>query len=181
MLNGRIGIVHLIGVCHSFQLCALKPFQDGGLDIVGSSHIARQFESYLNEAVEQLKPRVICEEYSDAQLRDQLDVDDQAYLVAQRICIARGLVHVFCDPDQSERDSLYSAHGTTEAEDKLNGYPILEGEWLRRLLPHVAKGPVFFVCGADHIGTFFQHLAKADIQRSVVCENFALKLEADIK
>jgi hypothetical protein len=165
-------LVHLIGISHSFQLRAVKPFRDGGLDIAGSGHIACQFERYLNEVVEQLKPRAICEEYSNAKLLGQLEIDEQAYLVAQRVCVAHGLQHVFCDPDYSERIVLYSAHGATEEHDELNGYPIREGEWLRRLLPQVAKGDVLFLCGANHVATFSHRLAAASIGASVVCKDF---------
>lgn len=170
-------MVHLIGIAHSFEVCAAKPFRDSGLEIAGSSDIARQFESYLNKVVERLKPRAICEEYSEACLLGQLEVDDQAYLVAQRVCNLRSEVtHVFCDPDQSERESLYAAHGTTETEDERNGYPIREGEWLRRLLPHVSGGVVLFLCGANHISTFSQRLLSAGIHSSVICENFELEI-----
>ncbi len=173
-------MVHLIGVGHTYQLRAVKTVRDGGLDYVAWSHIACQLESYLNEVVEQLKPQAVGEEYSQAQLRDAHLSDDQAYLVAQRVCTLRGVEHVFCDPDQSERDALYKAHCTTEAEDELNGYPIREGEWLRRLLPHVAKGAMLFVCGVNHITTFPQRLTAADIEASVVCENFA-KIKAGVE
>jgi hypothetical protein len=166
-------LVHLIGIGHTYQLRAVKPFRDGGLDNVAWSQIACQLEGYLNEIVDQLKPQATGEEYSQTQLDDACLSDDQAYLVVQRVCTRRGVKHVFCDPDQPERAALYKAHCTTEPEDERNGWPIREGEWLRRLLPHASNGAMLFVCGVNHIRTFPQRLATADIEASVVCENFA--------
>lgn len=172
-------MVHLIGIAHSYQLRAVKPFRNGGLDNIAWSNLACQLESYLHGVVEQLKPRAVGEEYSQAQLRDAHLSDDQAYLVAQRVCALRGVQHVFCNPDQSELDALYEAHCTTKAEDERNGYPIREGEWLRRLLPYTREGAVLFVCGVDHVTTFGRRITASHIETSVVCEDFANKAKVD--
>ena len=136
------------------------------------SQVACQLEGYVNDVVRQLKPQAVGEEYSEAELCDALASDDRAYLVIQRVCILQGVEHMFCDPDQSERDALYKAHCTTEAEDKGNGWPIREDEWLRRLGPRVSKGTVLFVCGANHVPTFSQRLNAVGVGTSVVCEDF---------
>ena len=165
-------MIHLIGVNHTFQVRAMKHTREGGLDNYGSRHLALSFENYLNDAIDRLEPQVVGEEYGLKQLQSKLVVDDQAYLVAEKVCRTRGVKYVFCDPDQSERDELYAAHGTTEAEDAKNGFPIREQEWLKRIGKLLPTDSIIFICGADHVPSFHLKLNASNLDASIICEDF---------
>lgn len=141
--------------------------------------LACRFEKYLNGEIDRLKPQAICEEYNKIKLLEHLKIDSQAYLVGERVCLLRGSIrHVFCDPDQCERDALYAAHRTTVAADEMKGWPIREGEWLRRITPLLPDTSILFICGANHIKTFRQKLGAKRIDTLVICEDLERKFNA---
>lgn len=161
-------VIHLLGICHSFQIRVFKSPREGGLldfDIPS----ACRFETYLDKLVEQLRPQAICEEYSETNVLGHREIDDRAYSIPKNVSAHHNTMHIFCDPDQRERDALYSANGTTEAEDERNGFPIREGEWLRRITPLLPNTLILFICGAIHIATFKQKLEAKHVAAEVIC------------
>lgn len=137
---------------------------------------ARQFETYLDKLVEQLRPQAICEEYSEARVRGHLEFDDKAYSIAKSVSANHNNIrHMYCDPNQDERDTLYLSKGTREAQDKEIGWPIREGEWLKRISPLLPDTLVLFICGADHIVTFKQKLEAKHIAVKVICQDLEEK------
>ena len=169
-------MVHLLGINHSFQVRAVLPFSDGGLDNAGSAHIADALETYIIELVDQLRIHTVAEEYSAERLLGQLEVDHKAHLVAKKACSSRkGLQHIFCDPDRTERAVMYATAQVSEAEDEQLGFPLREEEWIRRLRPHVPLGEILFLCGAKHVSSLSHRLNIAGISFVVVCKDFEAK------
>jgi hypothetical protein len=164
-------LIYLLGIAHSFQICAVKPFSKGGLDHFASRHLALRFESYLRDIIARLEPQVICEEYSNELILQKQAIDKKAYLVAQKVCQERNVCHIFCDPDRAERKALFEYHNTTEIEDEKAGYPIREGEWIKRMLPLMSRSPLLLICGAHHVATFGPQLLKRGNEISIVCED----------
>lgn len=166
-------MVYLLGINHSFQLRAVLPFREGGLENAGSAHIAAALEAHIGELVDKNRIRTVAEEYSAECLRGTLQVDAEAYLVAMKVCEEHGhLHHVFCDPDRAERESLYAAAGMSEAEDETLGFPIREGEWMRRLQSYLPLGNLVFLCGTNHVQSFSRLLIEASIESVIECEDF---------
>lgn len=166
-------MIYLVGINHSFQVRAVLPFGERGLENAGSANVAVALEAYVGELVDRYRIRTVAEECSAECLIDKLQVDQKAYLVAKRVCEQRGHVqHIFCDPNRTERKALYAAAGVSEADDARLGFPIRESEWLRRLRPHIPLGELLFLCGTNHVPSFLQRLTEAHIATIVACEDF---------
>lgn len=163
-------MIYLLGISHSFQIRVFKSPLDGGLIDFDIPHACR-FETYLDQLVKQLKPQAICEEYGEAQIFEHRETDGGAYSIAQHLSDHHGIKHIFCDPDVGERHALYSANGTTDAQDEANGYPIREGEWLRRITPLLPDTLILFICGVNHIATFKQKLEAKQVACEVICRD----------
>ena len=74
---------------------------------------ARQFETYLYKLVEQLSPKAICEEHSEAQVLRHLIIDDNTYSIAKSVSANHNNIrHMYCDPNEDESDTLYSDNET---------------------------------------------------------------------
>ena len=168
-------MIHLLGIDHKFQVMAFRPFVKGGVDECNSQHLARDFERYLDNLLDSVEIQVVAEEYSYRNLEILQVTDPQAYLVAQGLCQTRtNITHIACDPDQSERDTLYAYLNTSEAQDKRNGYPIRESEWLKRISSFLPSASLLFICGAKHIATFTQKLHAAGARTSIICKDLSL-------
>ena len=166
-------MIYLIGISHSFQIRTFIPISEGGLLDFDVPRACR-FEKYLDKLVAQMKPQAICEECSETKLLGVLEIDDRAYSIAKKISVHHNIKHVFCDPDRRERAVLYAANGTTEAEDENNGYPIREGEWLRRITPLLPDTLILFICGANHVATFKQMLKAQHLTVKVVFQDLEI-------
>ncbi len=167
-------VTHLLGISHSFQVRVFKAPLEGGL-LGFNIPSAYRFETYLDNLVKELQPQAVCEEYSDTRILEHRNIDDKAYSIPKNVSAHHNLMHIFCDPNQHERVSLYSANGTTEAEDERIGYPVREGEWLRRIAPLLPHTDILFICGANHIATFKQRLEKKHVTVEVICQDLEEK------
>jgi hypothetical protein len=163
-------VIYLLGIGHSFQIRTFKLPSGGGL-LDFDIPLACRFETYLDKLVTQVEPQAICEEYSETVLLGHLEIDDRAYSIPKNVSAHHNIKHVFCDPNQHERDILYAANGTTEAEDERNGYPVREGEWLRRITSLLLDTLILFICGANHIATFKQKLEAKHVTVEVICRD----------
>ncbi len=170
-------MVYLLGISHKFQIRTFISVLEGGLMDYDPA-LARRFEEYLENQVVNIVPYAIGEEESDSKLQDVCQMDDRAYSVAKNVCAKHNVKHVMCDPDRSERDLLYAARGVTEDDDVRNGWPIREGEWLKRIRPMLPHGGIIFICGADHVNTFRGKLEQNGETVKILCPDLEQYWEA---
>lgn len=163
-------MIYLLGISHNYQTRFFKTFREGVPDY---SHIPTecQFDEYLDQLVSDKKPKAICQEESASDLAALQKIDERAYSIAERVSGSHSIEHVFCDPDQAERNALYAASSTTEEEDRSRGYPIRESEWLRRIDHLLPDTLILFICGANHVDTFAQKLDVRKIAVKVICKD----------
>jgi len=162
----RGDVVYLLGISHSFQERTFRPFVDGGPDRDPSKSC--RFEKYLEDVVKQIQPRVIGEESDDSILRGIQSIDSNAYSVAKSVSERHNITHLYCDPNPSEREQLYTEAGTNDAYDRENGYPVREGEWLRRISPFLRARSLLFICGATHVDSFKEKLEQEGVTVDVI-------------
>jgi hypothetical protein len=168
-------MVHLLGIDHKFQVVASRPFVKGGLDEFNWRHLSLAFEEYLARLLDSVPVAVVAEEYSQRQLERMRLTDPTIYLVAEKACQSKSsIAHVAFDLDQTERDELYAAHGTSEAEDRNSRHALREAEWMKRLSPHLSAGSLLCICGANHIDSMLARFNAAHVAASVLVKDLEL-------
>jgi hypothetical protein len=157
----------LIGTSHSFQ----RP---------GSNESA-SFGTFVENICSQYRIAAIGEEMSE----DALAENGVTQSVCQQIALSRGLVHRYCDPDNTQRAALHVLqdndirangfiHGWTpekiEAEIR-SSYAVRERHWLNQLT-EMDTWPTLLVCGANHVGYFCDLAEKQGFEVRVVADDW---------
>ena len=120
----------LIGTSHKFQK---------GLNNAPVGCYA-EFENLIRETASFNSVKVIAEEMSVAAL-------GSCKSLCKEVAGEIGVAHIFCDPDNSEREAL----GLPKIDDA-ETWGAREEHWLSRL--QGADFPILFVCGANHVASF---------------------------
>lgn len=144
-------MIYLIGTNHELQHTA-KPSRANIRDV----EIAREeLKAYLSAQIQELKPDLIAEEFSDEVLHF-LGAQSNVKSVADNLCVE----HRYCDPDFATRKKL----GLPELGDKppppaetARHHRIRERYWLSRISDRL-DAVIIFVCGAEHIPSFESRL-----------------------
>jgi hypothetical protein len=173
--------VHIIGTSHSYQFGAGSTF---GAQTC-SQDAADAFNSFLVSAARSVYATIISEELSREALIDVGATVSVPEVVATNL----GLLHLFCDPDRSERRALdilndndvrvraelFDRPKPTEAEIEMRisqHYRKREAEWYRRII-EARNTPILFICGSNHVDSFYGLLRSKGVQVSVVCQDWS--------
>jgi hypothetical protein len=138
-------LVLLVGVDHRIQYTNLACSPKWRQEIL-------KFANYLKDQCQQHGVQLLAEEFSEEALLSSNATGCTVCDVATEL----GLPHLFCDPTQSERNTL----NVTTSDQR-------EQVWLDRLLS-AKKDNILFVCGDDHINTFSTKLMVSDFQIQVL-------------
>ena len=140
--------------------------------IVGTGHQAYQtrprcgpqdgadaFKLYIQKMLRLHACRTIAEEMSIEALGGRKTVGAE-------VATEENLIHIFCDPTRSERQSLGIAEDSTQLEISRR-----ENEWLRRV-EHCGIYPILFVCGANHVYSFAQICRDHGLASTILTSDF---------
>jgi hypothetical protein len=158
---------YIIGTSHPYQI------SDGG-----SRTDADAYLELLEAACSEHEIRAIAEEMSTEGLRGGKSI-------GEILCQRCGLQYRACDPDSTERERLgilneglvkFRAHQEGWDEARLNDaiqseYRKREAHWLQQL-QDLDEWPVLFICGANHVVSFQQHLSQNDIAVMVLVSDW---------
>jgi hypothetical protein len=173
--------VHIVGTSHSYQFGAGSTF---GAE-TSSQDAADAFQSFLVSAARTIYATVICEELSC----EALTAVGATVSVPENVAANLGLAHLFCDPDSSERRvldilneneirihaELFNRPKSTEAEIQKRisqHYRKREVEWYRRII-EARSTPILFICGSNHVDSFYELLRSKGVQVSVICQDWS--------
>jgi hypothetical protein len=185
-------MIHIIGTCHKTQIWT---------DLIrkkalGSAPLSKveAFQRYLADAAVSLRAGAIGEEMSEDRI---LDYGYNATSVAQLVARHMNIAHVFCEPNQNERQKLGLRAGD-EMVEHVNGivqrtgrpfpevhseevrkqFPIREAFWATRLAAHEPDtNSVVFICGADHCETFPESVRQKGLEARLHCPDWTLLSE----
>jgi hypothetical protein len=144
-------MIHIIGTRHSLQYWsdAIRRGEDCDADPA----TVERFEHYLQDVARSLRATVIAEEMSQQCVEQRQGGASVAKQVANRL----GLLHLFCDPDQGERDASHER----------------EAFWATRVQPLSPNNTsLIFVCGADHSHSFKGVLESYGLRARVHCDDW---------
>ena len=139
-------MIYLIGVDHQVQ---------HRKDL----HISKIFSFYLKRKAEQLRAKLIAEEWHEELLKENGIKSTIPQDVAQRL----ETDHIFCDPNKEERLQM---GWKTKADDNKR-----EIFWLEKI-KNKANENVIFICGADHLGTFSKLIRKLGYRVQTLSKRF---------
>jgi hypothetical protein len=185
-------MIHIIGTCHKTQIWSdlIKK------KALGATPLSKMedFQRYLSDAAVSLRVAAIGEEMSEDRI---LDYGHNATSVAQLVARHSNMAHVFCEPNQNERQKLGLRAGD-EMVEHVNGiakktgrpflevhseevrkqFPVREAFWATRLASHKPDtNSVLFICGADHCGTFSETLRQRGLAARLHCRDWTLLAE----
>jgi hypothetical protein len=183
---------HLIGVAHRVQ-----SKQNNAAD--SDSH--KEFRSCVSRAIEQFKPVLVAEEFSDHALRKlSEDTGMQQESVTRAVAESFKVEHRFCDPDRAARAKMGYIEGTELAleiamnndeglsNDEVNDrgfaievakyWPLREQFWLGELDDVIDKD-VIFICGDVHIESFQELLKRNGIDSGVLVRHIGVTQSED--
>lgn len=171
---------YLVGVDHSVQT-QVTGFTD--------TPAQEEFRACLECAIQEYKPELIGEEFSDDALRVVRKFSKQPVeLLTKKIAEAAGVRHRLCDtdlatkarlgyqgqdgwglllealPDSIEHSELQCLKFALEI---YKDFPLREQHWLNRLKDSFCK-EVIFVCGDGHIETFGRRLTEQGVSTTIV-------------
>ena len=151
----KLGDVYLIGVDHSVQWNR-------------ESKEAREFVSFLEKKISQLRPSLIAEEFSEQALK-QNNVESTT---VQDVAVRHEIKHIFCDPSDKEREEIgyptkkqlresfgirSSIEGTKEHKKRnlheRAFWPLREKFWLDKI-QKTKSARIIFICGSEHLESF---------------------------
>lgn len=182
-------MIYLIGVEHKVQSIS-----------VGAEETADQtkYRLCLEQAIQEYRPAVVAEEYSDDALRISAFVKGGTQeFFTRKITAATSVKHLLCDPDVETKYSMgyqgpegweiqISQLQTRESpsEQKLlaaalevvKDFPIRENYWLQELQDCLQEG-VIFVCGDYHVDTFGGRLKDNGVPSQVVERQIGMPAE----
>ncbi|MEW6584243.1 MAG: hypothetical protein AB1442_01380 [Nitrospirota bacterium] len=168
-------MVYLIGVAHRVQYTNDK--SDPG-------EIMR-FSAFLEMKALKLKITCIAEELNAEVLREKKATACTALAVTRKLNIE----HRFCEPDRSEREALGipSERIHTKApvgdgdsrkdigerirKEREKYFELRERFWIDRIEDKIDE-PIFFICGADHVGSFGTLLSEKGYDVEVLIEDW---------
>ena len=177
---------HIIGVAHRVQA---KP--KGAAD----SQDQKEFRTCLSLAIEQMKPAVVGEEFSDyalRRLREERGMDHES--LTKEIADSFKVEHRFCDPDAETRMKMGYIEGSQLALQLATGdnplsnaeindrgfaievakyWPLREQFWFVQLRD-VQDKEVIFVCGDVHVESFRELLKKNNVPSTVLSRRFGI-------
>jgi hypothetical protein len=176
---------YIIGVDHRVQS---KPKG------VPDSDDQRTYVACLTQAIEQYKPVLVAEEFSDYALR-KVSKDTRQEHESLTKATADKIPHRFCDPDPDTRRQLGCFEGpelsqqmfvegfedlsSTELRDRgyaleaAKSWPVREQFWLDQLMD-VRDKDVVFVCGDRHVESFCQLLSRNGIRSMTVARGIGV-------
>jgi hypothetical protein len=157
--------------------------------LIGTSHTYQrsgharegEFRTLINEVSAAFKVRAIAEEMS----REALEQKETSRSLCEEIANAAGLSHRYCDPNNEQRKAL-NLRGKQDIEwdgfcfdwsperieqEVAASHSIRERYWLTQLL-QLARWPVLFICGADHIDSFYLVLKSKGLHVDIVVRDW---------
>lgn len=185
-------MIYLIGTCHKTQvwsdLVRRQPFGVVPLTKINA------FQKFVTEAAITLGAATLGEEMNEERM---LVYGHNAITVAQLVARQLNIVHVFCEPNETERQALglrvgdeMVQHAKTIAartagdwvqvhdEEVRKQSPTRETFWAERLARYTPEAnPVVFICGADHCATFPETLRHKGFEARVHCPDWTLLSE----
>jgi hypothetical protein len=178
-VKGHRPTVHLVGVNHNCQYSTTLsrkqlPFSEGGSD---KAPCDGAFANFLADIANRISAKVIAEELSQEAL---LKKGDGGVSVAQTVAIESGCIHIFCDPDTSERAALtddldlQKMYKITFTYRNLNTRDIFYRElfWLKKLSPFLSYDDIIFICGVNHVASFSRVLQDRGIFSKIIASDF---------
>jgi hypothetical protein len=155
--------IYLIGTWHRFQVSTTAIIKDN--DPYVSAKDIDNFREFLFDAARSISSGAIGEEMSSSRVQEF----QGGASVTKEVAEALGIRHEFCDPDREERKALGLATAAELQHDERSGFPRRETFWLKRIWPLLARAPVIFVCGSNHIESFGARLKDNGVTTRVLC------------
>jgi hypothetical protein len=177
-------MIHIVGVAHRVQV---KP--KGELDT--AEQVA--YRQALGNAIKQIKPVAVGEEYSETALRDRKKVTGREHeSITKEVA---NTLHRFCDPDPAERQKMgYVEGGALSqqyamddvpdhntrgfAEEVVKYWPRREQFWADKL-KDVQDKDAIFVCGDAHVESFQKTLDKNGLLSTVHSRRIGINQQDD--
>lgn len=185
-------MIYLVGVDHLVQYNG--PVRGKILD---------EFSAFLDSSIRTYGIAVIAEEFNEEFLRD---VYFATRNTAEEAAKRAGIIHIYCDPDEHERqalgipyhadikDSIRRKYGTAdrfipdgELRNKIDAETVEEEKshwekrerfWLERLRPFLADD-ILFLCGHEHVTRFKTLLDSEKILNQILDEFWRRDLFSD--
>ena len=182
-------MIYLIGVEHKVQSVS-----------VGGEETADQikYRLYLEQAIEEYKPTVVAEEYSeDALSRSAYLRGIPQEFFTRKIATPKGVKHLPCDSDLRTKcsmgyqgsdgwrmqiprlekcDSSSDHEPLPDALEVTKDFPPRENYWLEQL-KDILQEEIIFVCGDYHVDTFGSRLKNNGIKSRVVARQIGMPTE----
>ena len=150
--------VALIGTSHTYQIPG-----NTGADV---------FANRVRCAVETSDAAAIAEEMSCEALAQKRASDSICSKIAEEL----GVAHIYCDPDsETRKQRQIQGESTIRMDGWQKGDPpeitnervrrshsLRESYWLEQIL-RLDKWPVLFICGANHVSSFFGMIQANDL------------------
>lgn len=184
--------VYIIGIDHLVQY-------NGPL----AGEIIDEFSEFLAAKISELEISLVAEEFNEEYLHDVFGAsEDTAKAAAERT----GIEHMYCDPDEGEREMLgipYYAdvrdvvkerRGISDriifdndlrrsieretSEEVKRHWKVRENFWYERIKDRVPEN-ILFLCGHEHVAGFSSMLKEKGIDVSVIDEFWQRSLFSD--
>ena len=184
-------MIHIIGTCHKTQILT-DLVRKRALGAAPESKL-KAFENYLADAARGLGAVAIAEEMSEGRIRDY---GHNAVSIARMVARKLNSIHIFCEPDVDARRELGLRAGQdmvdfvdeivrrndrdfleVHQEEVRKQFTTRERFWISCIKPHLRKGPLIFVCGADHCETFPITLSEHGIDAQIYNLDWTLTAE----
>lgn len=185
-------MVYIIGIDHLVQYNGPLP-----------AEILKQFREFLVSKARELDISLIAEEFNEEFLRDVYGATDDTAESAAKLA---GIDHIYCDPDEREREMLgipYYAdvrdmvkgkYGITEkfiadnevrkrveletADEVRRYWGVRERFWYERIKRRSHEN-ILFLCGHEHVAGFSELLKNEGVDVAVVDEFWMRDLFSD--
>ena len=185
-------MIYIIGTCHKTQVWT-DLAKKKALGAVPLAKI-KAFQTFLIDAAISLRAVTIGEEMNEERISAHgHNATSVAQLVARHLKIA----HVFCEPNQNERQELGLRAGAemvqhvheiatkngrafdeVHTEEVRKQFPVRETFWTTHLAPYSPEtNSVVFICGADHCETLPETLRQRGFDARLHCPDWTLLSE----
>lgn len=170
-------LVRLVGTSHRYQVWS-DAIRAGRFAYANAREL-EAFERFISDACRLHRVSVLAEEMNECAVVARTGGASVAKLVADRLEIQ----HLFCDPAFGQRESFdgCAVLSTQYGSDQVRRYEKIaerthlpawhvaarELWWLGRLRKLPSATTILFICGADHIDTFFALLKSHDIEAEI--------------
>lgn len=185
-------MIYIIGIDHLVQYNGPVP-----------GDILDEFKIFLHEKIDELKISVIAEEFNEEFLCNVLNATEgTAKLISERC----GIIHIYCDPDESEREMLripYFADIKESVKKRLNinqkfitdyrlrklvdaetsaevkkYWDVREKFWFERIKGSLSEN-ILFLCGHEHVVRFLNLLHENSVDALIIDQFWRRDLFSD--